>query len=137
MGGELNVVFKQTLRGCVAGKILVVDDEPAIRSLVARALKEDGHDVVAVENGSVAYKLVLQETFDLVVTNNCMPGMAGAELVRALRHRLPSLPIVRLDDGSQGNGPEFQVPSDVVTIPKPFEVTAVKSAVRALLPEST
>ena len=114
----------------------MVDDEPAVRLLVARALREDGHEVVAVENGLIAYDAALQETFDVVVTNNCMRGMAGAELVRALRRRLPGLPIVRLDDGSQGNGSEFQVPNDVVTIPKPFEMTAVKSAVRALLRES-
>ncbi len=59
-----------------------MDDEPAVRLLVTRALREEGHEVVAVENGRVAYDAVLKGAFDLVVTNNCMPGMGGAELVR-------------------------------------------------------
>ena len=119
----------------MAVRVLVVDDEPAVRSLVARALRDDGHDVVTVENGQMAYNTALDERFDVVVTNNCMPGMDGAGLVRALRRHFPDLPIIQLDDGSLGNRRE--IPSDVVTIPKPFDLSAVRSAVRALLPEST
>jgi CheY-like chemotaxis protein len=118
----------------VPARILVVDDEPAVRALVSRVLREEGHEVVDVGNGQVAYGLALQESFDVVVTNNRMPGMTGPELVEALREHLPALPIVHLDDQSLGHGPAVQVPKDVIILPKPFEVEAIKSAVRALLP---
>ena len=55
------------------------------------------------------------------------------ELVGALRQRLPGIPILHLDDHSQGTHPLFQVPADVPTLFKPFDLTALKAAVRRLL----
>ena len=117
----------------MAAKILVVDDEPAILAVVSRALRDEGHVVIAVSNGQTAYDVALGETVDVVVTNNCMPGLNGAELVRALRQRLPEIPILHLDDHSRGTQPGFQVPADVPTLFKPFDLTALKAAVRRLL----
>ena len=78
--------------GPVAAKILVVDDEPSVLAVVSRALRDEGHEVIAVSNGQTAYDVTLEETVDVVVTNNCMPGLNGAELVKALRKRLPTSP---------------------------------------------
>jgi len=117
----------------MAAKILVVDDEPSVLAVVSRALRDEGHEVIAVSNGQTAYDVALDETVDVVVTNNCMPGLNGAELVRALRKRLPGMPILHLDDHSQATHAQFQVPADVPTLFKPFDLVALAAAVRRLL----
>jgi DNA-binding NtrC family response regulator len=117
----------------MASRILVVDDEPSVLAVVSRALREAGHEVIAVSNGQTAYEVAVTGGIDVVVTNNCMPGLNGAELVSALRERLPGIPILHLDDHSKGTHPLFQVPPDVPTLFKPFDLTALRGAVRRLL----
>jgi two-component system cell cycle response regulator CpdR len=117
----------------MAAKILVVDDEPSVLAVVSRALRDEGHEVIAVSNGQTAYDVTLSETVDVVVTNNRMPGLNGAELVSALRKRLPGIPILHLDELSQATHSLFQVPADVPTLLKPFDLVALKAAVHRLL----
>ena len=114
-------------------KILVVDDEPSVLAVVSRALRDEGHEVIAVSNGQTAYDVALDQTVDVVVTNNRMPGLNGAELVSALRKRFPRIPILHLDDHSLPNHAQFQVPADVPTLFKPFDLVALQAAVRRLL----
>jgi DNA-binding response OmpR family regulator len=114
-------------------KILVVDDEPSVLAVVSRALRDEGHEVIAVSNGQTAYDVTLNESVDVVVTNNRMPGLNGAELVSALRRSLPGIPILHLDDLSQATHSLFQLPADVPTLLKPFDLVALKASVRRLL----
>ncbi|MEP6687948.1 MAG: response regulator [Gemmatimonadales bacterium] len=113
--------------------ILVVDDEPSVLAVVSRALRDAGHEVIGVSNAQTAYEVALAERIDVIVTNNCMPGLNGVELVAALRDRLPGIPILHLDEHSQSTHPLFQVPADVPTLFKPFDLTPLKAAVRRLL----
>lgn len=117
----------------MAAKILVVDDEPSVLAVVSRALRDEGHEVIAVSNGQTAYDVTLNESVDMVVTNNRMPELNGGELVVALRKRLPGIPILHLDDLSQATHSLFQLPADVPTLLKPFDLVALKAAVHRLL----
>jgi DNA-binding response OmpR family regulator len=117
----------------MAAKILVVNDEPSVLAVVSRALRDEGHEVIAVSNGQTAYDVTLNETVDVIVTNHRMPGLNGAELMSALRRRLPGIPLLHLDDLSQAAHFQFQVPADVPTLLKPFDLVALKAAVRRLL----
>ena len=117
----------------MAAKILVVDDEPSVLAVVSRALRDEGHEVIAVSNGQTAYDVTLNEAVDVVVTNTRMPGLNGAELVSALRRHLPGIPILHLDDLAQATHSLFQLPPDVPTLLKPFDLVALKAAVRRLL----
>jgi len=117
----------------MAARILVVDDEPSVLAVVSRALRDEGHEVIAVSNGQTAYDVASDQTVDVVVTNNCMPGLGGADLLSALRRRFPGLPILHLDDPSLATHSHFQVPADVPTLFKPFDLVALQAAVRRLL----
>jgi len=117
----------------MAARILVVDDEPSVLAVVSRALRDEGHEVIAVSNGQTAYDVALDQTVDVVVTNNRMPGLNGAELMSALRQRFPSIPILHLDDHSLATDSQFEVPADVPTLFKPFDLVALGAAVRRLL----
>ena len=112
-------------------RILVLDDEPAIRALVARALGEEGHEVVPIENGLLGLEAAKANDFDLVITNSCMPGMSGAEVVTRLHRLFPTLPVLHLDDLSHPSGDEF--PDGVRTLYKPFSIVTLQEAVRKLL----
>ncbi|MDX9739882.1 MAG: response regulator [Gammaproteobacteria bacterium] len=78
--------------------ILIVDDSPSMRRMVAFALTEAGHLVTEAEDGRKALALAERAAADLVVSDMNMPGMNGIELVGELR-RLPayrSTPILML-----------------------------------------
>jgi CheY-like chemotaxis protein len=71
--------------GSRLSRILVVDDEPAQRSLLRRILERAGHEVSDAGDGAAALQAVRESPPDLVVTDMMMPVMSGAELIRQLR----------------------------------------------------
>jgi CheY-like chemotaxis protein len=118
----------------MAPRILVVDDEPMVRALIARALSDEGYEVVAVANGDDALDAARRAVvkFDLIVTNNYMPGLDGPELVARVRQDFPSLPVLHIDDISRKRV-DKGLPEDVPTVYKPFSVATLREAVRRLL----
>jgi two-component system, cell cycle response regulator CpdR len=121
-------------RMAMASRILVVDDEPMVRALIARALTDEGYEVVAVANGRAALDAArgAEARFDLIITNNYMPGLSGAELVARVRKDFPNLPILHVDDITR-RGRIPPLPADVPTVYKPFSIAALKAAVSGLL----
>jgi CheY-like chemotaxis protein len=77
------------------GRILLVDDEPAIRSVVRQVLESQGHEVAEAESGARAVA-ELEAGFDaeLVLLDRSMPGWPAHRAVRELRARAPGVPIV-------------------------------------------
>jgi CheY-like chemotaxis protein len=118
----------------MASRILVVDDEPMVRALIARALSDEGYEVVAVANGQAALDAArgAEARFDLIITNNYMPGLSGAELIARVRQDFPDLPILHVDDISR-RGRIPPLPTDIPTIYKPFSIAGLRSAVLELL----
>lgn len=75
--------------------VLLVDDEPAVRSLFAMALSREGYHVLEAGNGAEALTVAAQlDAIDLVVTDIVMPVMKGPELASRLRERFPLLRFV-------------------------------------------
>jgi DNA-binding NtrC family response regulator len=64
------------------GSILLVDDEEKILKTLGRALRTEGHRVVESANAKAARRLLSDESFDVLVVDNLMPGMTGLELIR-------------------------------------------------------
>ena len=76
-------------------KILVVDDEPPIRKLLRMGLAAHGYEVIDASNGRLALELLAQKP-NLVILDLGLPDIDGLELLRRIRHREQSLPIVVL-----------------------------------------
>jgi CheY-like chemotaxis protein len=116
-------------------RILVVDDEPMVRALIARAISDAGYEVVAVADGRAALDAArgAEVGFDLIVTNSYMPGLTGAELVSRVRVDFPELPILHVDDIGR-RGRLGWLPTEIPTIYKPFSIATLQEAVRKLLP---
>jgi len=74
--------------------ILIVDDEPAQRELLARCLLEWGFDTVQAEEGEEALDVIDDRHVDMVISDVRMPGMTGLELVSAIRETSVALPVL-------------------------------------------
>jgi len=74
-------------------RILVVDDDPAVRRVLADLLAEAGYGVVEADGGPAALECCGAETFDLVLSDLSMPGMSGWDLAAACLERFPDLPV--------------------------------------------
>jgi two-component system OmpR family response regulator len=109
-----------------------------VRALIGRALTDEGYQVVAVANGRAALEEARRAKagFDLIITNNYMPGLSGAELVARVRKDCPHLPILHVDDVIR-RGRIPPLPSDIPTIYKPFSISALRAAVKGLLARRT
>jgi len=117
-------------------RILVVDDDPDIRTLAKRALSQDGHIVLEASTGREALALIDAEAPDLLVLDLLMPEQGGLEVLEILRSRpaTAALPVVLLtamdDEASTRAGFELGA-TDYVT--KPFTIPQLAARVRACL----
>ncbi len=78
-------------RAALAGRVLVVDDEPGMRDLLSRVLGDAGHTVSAVESGEEALVLLSRESFDVLVVDKNLPGIDGLGVLRLVRAHQPAL----------------------------------------------
>jgi CheY-like chemotaxis protein len=84
--------------------ILVVDDDPGIRDVLALLLEDAGYAVHAVPNALAALAAIARDAPDLVTTDLSMPGVNGVGLIRRLRCERPNLPISdHADERIQGS----------------------------------
>ena len=77
-------------------RVLIADDEDSMRSLVARAVAMDGHDIVTAEDGAEALEILSRDpgTFDLLLTDIQMPVMDGIALALSAARDFPELTIL-------------------------------------------
>ena len=77
-------------------RILVVDDQDIIRELIQQQLAEDGHQVETAGSGQEALEKMASNEFDLIVTDQSMPGMTGEELAVVAKKRRPATSVILL-----------------------------------------
>jgi PAS domain S-box-containing protein len=76
------------------GRILLVDNDPQVLSILGEMLKDAGHHVLPVPNGPEALRVFVPNGFDLVITNVGMPEMSGWDVAEQLRARDPNVPVI-------------------------------------------
>ena len=114
-------------------KILVVDDEPPIRKLLRMGLSTQGYEVLEAPNGKTALELLAQSP-DLIVLDLGLPDIQGLELLRTMRARNESVPIVVLSSRGDEAGKVEALDlgaDDYVT--KPFGMDELLARMRAAL----
>ena len=117
-------------------RVLVVEDEDAVRDVVVRQLTRSGYEVRDVGSPFEALDVVAAETrpFDMLLTDVVMPGMSGTQLASRLRERRPDLPVLFMSGYTTGPAPGgHELPSDGSLLHKPFDRAALLTAVHRTL----
>lgn len=105
-------------------RVLVVDDEPAVRFALSEMLEDRGHEVIAAASGTEALQHLAD--VDVVVTDLAMPGLDGLGLLREARRRVPGLPVIMLTArGSEKSAVEAMRAGAEDYLTKPFDVDEV------------
>ena len=75
-------------------RILLVEDDGAIRRINAQVLVRSGYQVAAAQDGAAGWEALHANDFDLLITDHSMPGLSGLELVKKVRRARMTLPVI-------------------------------------------
>lgn len=115
-------------------KILIIEDDVRIATLVQQGLEEQGHLTAIAYDGLTGKKLALQDDYDLVISDIVLPGLNGIEVCSDIRRIKPDLPIILLtalgttDDKVDG----FDAGADDYLV-KPFDFRELLVRIRAVM----
>jgi len=115
-------------------KVLVIDDEPPIRKLLRMGLSAHGYEILEAPSGRVSLELLEQKKPDLVILDLGLPDIQGLDLLRMIRSRNESVPIVVLSSRGDEAGKVQALDlgaDDYVT--KPFGMDELLARMRAAL----
>jgi DNA-binding NtrC family response regulator len=116
------------------GRVLVVDDDERIRTMVASYLEEEGYETVAAGDGDTALEYLATSKFDLVLSDVRMPGLDGISLVRMVQDLDPDLPVILVTGESVFDTAVQAVQHGAADyIVKPFSLQELDQAVRRTL----
>jgi len=112
-------------------RILIVDDEETIRTLLFKALKFFGYEIDTVENGMEAVKRIASKTYDLIITDYRMPKMNGLELIQRIKILNPTIPVLVVTS----DGPECELLKSgaLACIKKPFNILELQKISQNIL----
>ena len=118
-------------------RILVVEDDGQIRRLSAEVLTRCGYDVDTAEDGAAAWSALLEESYDLMITDNNMPKVSGIELLKKMRGARMGLPVIM----ATGTVPTAQFAAAPwlqpdATLCKPYAIEQLLSVVKKVLREA-
>jgi two-component system cell cycle sensor histidine kinase/response regulator CckA len=114
-----------------SGTVLLVEDEPMVRSVAERALARHGYTVITADNGDDALEILGKgEKIDLLLTDVVMPGMDGPTMVREARKNWPDLKILFMSGYAEEQLRKSIDIENVNFLPKPFSVTDLAAAAR-------
>jgi len=115
--------------------ILIVEDEPSVRSAMRRALEEEGYEVIEAASGAEALVRLAEVPggVHLVVCDLIMPEMSGGVLGTTIRDRWPALPVLYVSGFPGADGDESMMPSGAPFLKKPFSPEALTARVRSVL----
>jgi two-component system, cell cycle sensor histidine kinase and response regulator CckA len=114
-----------------SGTVLLVEDEPMVRSVAERALTRHGYQVITADNGEDALEILDRgDVIDLLISDVVMPGMDGPTMVREARKSRPDLKILFMSGYAEEQLRKSIDIENVNFLPKPFSVTELAEAAR-------
>ncbi|MET0792566.1 MAG: response regulator [Polyangiaceae bacterium] len=116
----------------IGRRVLVAEDEPAMREVLETVLRECGYQVASVSTGTELDEALTQRRstpFDLIVSDVRMPGASGLDVIDRLRESGDATPAVIVTAFPQAEIRERARGLEVRLLPKPFELDALRAAV--------
>ena len=118
----------------MSATILLVEDEPLVRSTARRLLERKGYRVLDAENGDSAVALASGAPFDLLLTDVVMPGMSGPELARTILATRPGVRVVFMSGYTEDNLVNHASRAEAEAfLRKPFTIDSLLAKVRDAL----
>ncbi len=118
-------------------KILLVDDEEAIRKMVRAVLGNELYEFGEAVNGLDAQALLAKQHFDLIITDVIMPDCDGIELVMAIRRTQPDIKVIVMSGGGRVRAGHYLDLAGKLgaakVFEKPFDTAALRQTVKELL----
>ena len=118
-------------------RVLVLDDEDEVRTLLMRALRHAGHEALGAEDGLEGLEIVRAEHLDLVVTDLVMPEVDGLEFMHELAHLRPGTPVIAISGGGVWDAQSLLKVAGTLgavrTLSKPFELDEFLKLVEEVL----
>lgn len=114
-------------------RILIVDDEPAVREAIAMVLADEGYMVLTAPDGRAALGM-FSAAPDLLITDLMMPYLDGWDLLAHLREQYPTLPVILMSavDPMRWRRTSSPAPDHTVFLSKPFDLEKLLAIVRQL-----
>jgi CheY-like chemotaxis protein len=122
-------------------RILLIDDDDAVRKATTILLSAQGFDVVAAEGGHAGVAAIQATAFDLVIVDLFMPGMDGLQTIEAIRRVQPAIPVIAVS-GFMFGGDVPEMPNfasmmaeagAVSTLYKPFRPAELMQAIQSAM----
>ena len=118
-------------------RILTIEDDPAIRRGVVDVLEFEGYAILEADRGDTGLEMALGRTYDLLLLDLVLPGLAGLEILKQVRDLRPTLPVIILsargEEADRIAGLKLGADDYVV---KPFSVKELVARVQAVLRRS-
>ena len=118
-------------------RILVIEDDEAVQELIKEILVAAGHQIVLAADGRAGMACVVENSMDLIITDNIMPEQEGLETIQRLRRQGASLPILAISGGRlRGNTDFLEIAREfgaTDTLTKPFRAQDLVTKVIGLL----
>lgn len=118
----------------MTAKVLVVDDDAAVRDLVAAMLESGGYPVAVASNGREALAMLASEGFEVIITDLVMPEQEGIETIKLIRRDYPAVKVIAMS-GAFG-GDYLRIAGYLGahgTISKPLRIQTVLDTVKNVL----
>lgn len=117
-------------RAELPGRVLVIDDEPAVQDLLQRVLANAGHQVTVVDSAEAALIRLARDRFDVLVVDNNLPRMTGLELMSLVRDHHPELRAIMI---TAYNTPAVEARARALGVmsyvAKPFGIVTIVGAI--------
>ncbi|MCB9675946.1 MAG: response regulator [Alphaproteobacteria bacterium] len=121
----------ERVAGSTRARVLLVDDDDAVRRVARRLLEVTGFDVVEAADGESALDRIGAEHFDVVMLDLSMPGMGGEQVFRRVRELKPEQPVVICSGAMDARS--FAGRPHVVLLAKPYRRTQLQAALESVL----
>jgi two-component system, cell cycle sensor histidine kinase and response regulator CckA len=122
------------------GRVLLVEDEDAVRLFSARALRNKGYEVFEASSGEGALELLksAERPIDLLITDIVMPRMDGPTLIREVREARPSIKVICISGYAEdGFRKKLDQGADIFFLPKPFSLNQLAGKVKEVMGQET
>lgn len=117
--------------------IQIIDDEPAVKKLFEKLLRDEGYSVATAGNGREGLHMMKEKKPDLAITDILMPEMDGLEVLREIHAEFPGLPVIVMSGGTRSGTVNFLPVAKqfgaCCVLSKPVELTELLSAVQNAL----